>query len=482
MSHVQADPNTISPIHAMARGVARFQDEVYPREQALYRKLVHDGQKPKALMISCADSRVIPEMITQCGPGELFVCRNAGNIVPPFGPTTGGVSSVIEYAVLALGVRDIVVCGHSDCGAMSALLHPDKLEAMPNVAAWLHHSQAAQRIVEQTLRCDAPVEARQAALAKENVVVQINHLRTHPAVATGLATGKLTLHGWLFELEHGTVLAYDGETGRFTLLDDDTPPVAVAPVMRPRSCRWPRSSIMNNWFARDVSASFVVFLVAMPLCMGIAIASGVPPERSLLTGIIGGIVVGMLSGSPLQVSGPAAGLVVMVFSIVHDYGIAVLGPILVLAGALQCLAGVLRLGGWFRAISPAVVHGMLAGIGVLIVAGQLRVLFDYKPMARGMDNLLAAPGAFYALVPLDGSSDEFALLVGVVTMGVMLGWERFRPAALRLVRCWAWCRARQWHPLGRCRSCISGCRTGCGRPSYFQTARRSAGCRVPASC
>ncbi len=225
----QHDPETPNPFRDMARGVARFQGEVYPRERSLYRKLVHDGQKPKALMISCADSRVIPEMITQCGPGELFVCRNAGNIVPPFGRTNGGVSSVIEYAVLALGVRDIIVCGHSDCGAMGALLHPEKLATMPNVAAWLHHSQAAQRIVEQTLHCDAPPDARHRALAKENVVVQINHLRTHPSVAAGIAAGKLTLHGWLFELEHGSVLAYDGDTGLFALMDDDTPPVAVAP-------------------------------------------------------------------------------------------------------------------------------------------------------------------------------------------------------------------------------------------------------------
>jgi MFS superfamily sulfate permease-like transporter len=190
---------------------------------------------------------------------------------------------------------------------------------------------------------------------------------------------------------------------------------------------------MRSWLARDVSASFVVFLVAMPLCMGIAIASGVPPERGLLTGIIGGIVVGLLSGSPLQVSGPAAGLVVMVFEIVEDYGIGALGPILLLAGALQCLAGALRLGRWFRAISPAVVHGMLAGIGVLIVAGQLQVLIDNKPMAGGLDNLLAAPGALLGLLPLDGAGGEAALLVGLVTIGVMVGWERLRPAFLRLI-------------------------------------------------
>src|ERR1700760_2752371 len=116
---------------------------------------------------------------------------------------------------------------------------------------------------------------------------------------------------------------------------------------------------------RDITASIVVFLVAMPLCMGIAIASGVPPERGLLTGIIGGIVVGLLAGSPLQVSGPAAGLAVIVFELVRDQALSALGPILIWAGGIQVIPGIAKLGGWFRAISPSVVHGMLAGIGVL---------------------------------------------------------------------------------------------------------------------
>ncbi len=187
---------------------------------------------------------------------------------------------------------------------------------------------------------------------------------------------------------------------------------------------------MMNKTMRDVSASFVVFLVAMPLCMGIAIASGVPPERGLLTGIIGGIVVGLLSGSPLQVSGPAAGLVTMVFGIVQTHGISALGPIMVLAGILQCATGALRLGQWFRSISPAVVHGMLAGIGVLIVAGQVHVLVDQKPLASGLANIMAAPGAVAGLFPLDGFGGEAALALGLVTIGAMLAWDRFRPSAL----------------------------------------------------
>jgi MFS superfamily sulfate permease-like transporter len=167
--------------------------------------------------------------------------------------------------------------------------------------------------------------------------------------------------------------------------------------------------------------------------MGIALASGVPPEKGLLTGIVGGVIVGLLAGSPLQVSGPAAGLAVIVFEVVREHGIGMLGPILVVAGLIQLAAGLLRLGQWFRAISPAVVHGMLAGIGVLIVVGQLRVLLDEIPLPNGLANLMAMPDAFISLVPFDGSADERAVLVGGGTILAMLAWERLRPHRLRLV-------------------------------------------------
>ena len=183
----------------------------------------------------------------------------------------------------------------------------------------------------------------------------------------------------------------------------------------------------------DVPASIVVFLVALPLCMGIAIASGAPPEKGLLTGIIGGLVGGLLAGSPLQISGPAAGLAVIVFELIAQSGIGALGPILLLAGIIQLVAGLLKLGQWFRAISPAVVHGMLAGIGVLIVAGQLHVMLDTKPQAHGLANILTVPAAYWGIFPLDGKGAEAPLFIGLVTIVVMVGWERLRPARLRLV-------------------------------------------------
>ena len=184
---------------------------------------------------------------------------------------------------------------------------------------------------------------------------------------------------------------------------------------------------------RDAIASIVVFLVAMPLCMGIAVASGVPPEKGLITGIIGGLVVGAFAGSPLQVSGPAAGLAVIVFELVRDKGLSALGPILLLAGAIQLIAGAAKLGGWFRAISPAVVHGMLAGIGVLIVIGQCHVLFDAKPLASGPENLAAMPGRVLGLSVSTIEAAEIAFAIGLLTIGAMLGWEKWRPASLKLV-------------------------------------------------
>ncbi|OYZ36520.1 MAG: SulP family inorganic anion transporter, partial [Novosphingobium sp. 16-62-11] len=189
----------------------------------------------------------------------------------------------------------------------------------------------------------------------------------------------------------------------------------------------------SRYFVQDFTASIVVFLVAMPLCMGIAIASGVPPEKGLVTGIIGGIVVGLLAGSPLQVSGPAAGLAVIVFEFVRDNGLSALGPVLVLAGALQVIAGVAKLGGVFRAISPAVVHGMLAGIGALIVIGQFHILFDEKPLSNGIDNLAMMPARVLGLTPFNLQTTELALMLGLLTIGTMLVWEKIKPAKLGLL-------------------------------------------------
>jgi carbonic anhydrase len=214
-------------------GVARFQSQVYPRQRSLYQRLASEGQQPKAMVISCSDSRVVPEIITQSDPGEMFVCRNAGNIVPPFGDHIGGVTSAIEYAVVGLEVEHIIVCGHTDCGAMKALLHPESLAEMPSVAAWLSHCKCAHGVFRHVH--DGKVSDKDAVrvMAMENVVAQLTHLRTHPSVASRVATGELTLHGWLFDIESGTIWAMDGMTGEFSRVEDDeTLPVALPGARR----------------------------------------------------------------------------------------------------------------------------------------------------------------------------------------------------------------------------------------------------------
>jgi len=188
----------------------------------------------------------------------------------------------------------------------------------------------------------------------------------------------------------------------------------------------------RSTLSRDLLASVVVFLVALPLCLGIAIASGVPPAMGLITGIVGGIVVGAFAGSPLQVSGPAAGLVVLIYEIVSSHGLAALGVVVFLGGLMQIGAGLLKVGQLFRAISPPVIYGMLAGIGVLIFAGQFHVMVDSVPQDAGWRNLLEIPLAIGKGLTV-GSQHQNAAIIGVLTVAVLVGWNRFAPASLKVL-------------------------------------------------
>lgn len=182
---------------------------------------------------------------------------------------------------------------------------------------------------------------------------------------------------------------------------------------------------IGRYFLNDFLSSIVVFLVALPLCMGIAIACGMPPATGIITGIIGGIVVSLFSGAPLQVSGPAAGLVVIVVELVQQHGIESLGLILILAGAIQMAAGTFQLGQWFRGVPPAVIHGMLCGIGLLLAASQFHVMVDDVPKKSAIENILSIPQAIYkGVVPLDGSSHHLAALVGLGTIAVIIIWDK----------------------------------------------------------
>jgi MFS superfamily sulfate permease-like transporter len=193
-------------------------------------------------------------------------------------------------------------------------------------------------------------------------------------------------------------------------------------------------TINKGVFAQDLLSSIVVFLVALPLCLGIAIASGAPPAAGLITGIIGGIVVGSIAGCPLQVSGPAAGLAVIVYELIQKHGFELLAPIIVGAGIIQVAAGAFRVGQLFRAIAPAVVYGMLAGIGILIFGAQFHVMVDDQPRENGILNLLSIPEAIWkGIFPVDGSSHHIAAMLGITTIAVLLLWSKFAPKRVKWV-------------------------------------------------
>lgn len=205
-------------------GFLKFQRDVFPRRAALFQRLANH-QAPRALFISCSDSRLVPELVTQREPGDLFVIRNAGNIVPPYGPEPGGVSASVEYAVCVLRVSDIVICGHSDCGAMSAIADCTCLDHMPAVRHWLRHADSARLAVE-TLQPSTPA-GRVQAMVSENVIAQLANIRTHPSVRRALDEGWLRLHGWVYDIRSGGIDAFDSATRRFVPLAENSPTQAM---------------------------------------------------------------------------------------------------------------------------------------------------------------------------------------------------------------------------------------------------------------
>jgi carbonic anhydrase len=212
----------------LIQGIHQFQTNLFASQRELFERLA-DGQHPDALFITCSDSRISPNLITQTEPGELFILRNAGNIVPPYGAANGGEGATIEFAVVGLGVSDIIVCGHSHCGAMKGLLHPESLQHMPTVAAWLAHAEATRWIARQKY-AEQPPDSLLNISIQENVLVQLENLRTHPAVAAGLASSSLKLHGWVYKIETGQVFAYDPQSQQFLPLTQQPPAAVPSPA------------------------------------------------------------------------------------------------------------------------------------------------------------------------------------------------------------------------------------------------------------
>jgi carbonic anhydrase len=219
----------------LIEGIHHFQATIFGNNRELFERLC-EGQHPEALFITCSDSRINPNLLTQTDPGELFILRNAGNLVPPHGAANGGEGATIEFAVAGLGITDIILCGHSHCGAMKALLHPELAAELPAVAAWLQHAEATRRIIKEKYR-DVTGDRLLMTAIEENVLVQLENLRTHPSVAAGLARGTLKLHGWVYKIETGQVFSYDPRQGQFVALTEaPTGPAVPVELAKAHAC------------------------------------------------------------------------------------------------------------------------------------------------------------------------------------------------------------------------------------------------------
>ena len=213
----------------LIEGVHLFREGAYAKNRAFFEQLAKKQQKPQALFITCADSRVNPNLITQTEPGDLFLIRNAGNIVPAYGSAVGGEAATIEYSVEVLGIRSIVICGHSQCGAMKALLDPHGIEHLPAVKEWCAHAESTRRIVRQKYRDLSPDELAVAA-TEENVLVQMNNLSTHPCIAARLSSAELSIYGWYYDIGAGQIRQYDQAQRKFVEMNGRACAASPLPV------------------------------------------------------------------------------------------------------------------------------------------------------------------------------------------------------------------------------------------------------------
>jgi carbonic anhydrase len=221
-------------VEKLIQGIHHFRDVVFGPNHALFEQLARQDQRPQALFVTCSDSRVQPDVLLGCDPGDVFILRNAGNLLPPHGASAGGEAATVEYALTGLGIRDVIVCGHSCCGAMLALLAPERLAGMPTMARWLTHADATRAIMSGKYRHLAGAQLLTATV-EENVLVQLENLRTHHAVAAGLAACRVRLHGWVYKIETGRVFHYDPAEGQFVPLP--RPPSARTPTGVPDPLR-----------------------------------------------------------------------------------------------------------------------------------------------------------------------------------------------------------------------------------------------------
>ncbi|MGC4098551.1 MAG: carbonic anhydrase [Nitrospira sp.] len=210
----------------LVQGFLKFRNEVFGEKKALFTRL-SQIQAPRALFITCSDSRVDPTLLTQTDPGELFILRNAGNLVPPYGSMQGGTTATIEYAMAVLKVPHIIVCGHTDCGVMKALLQPDDVQNLPAVKEWMGQAETTRRLMQE-IYADVDGIDRLIKTTQENVRAQLEHLRTHPSVALQLRRGTVDLHGWVYSISTGDIWVYDFHSQEFDSLYEKAGPRAVS--------------------------------------------------------------------------------------------------------------------------------------------------------------------------------------------------------------------------------------------------------------
>jgi carbonic anhydrase len=206
-------------VKRVLEGLTLFQQLAYPRHKDLFERLAKN-QTPQAVFIACSDSRVVPNLMVQAEPGDLFIIRNAGNIVPPAGSSYGGTTASLEYAIVALGIRDVILCGHSNCGAMQGVLHPERLERMPAVRQWVSYADRARRAaVEAHPRADD--EALLEYVVDYNVIAQVRNILTFPFVRPLVERNELEIYGWVYDIASGRVKGLDASGRRFVPLGGD---------------------------------------------------------------------------------------------------------------------------------------------------------------------------------------------------------------------------------------------------------------------
>ncbi|AFZ31241.1 Carbonate dehydratase [Gloeocapsa sp. PCC 7428] len=230
----------------LIQGIHSFQTNYVSTHREMF-ELLSQGQHPRILFITCSDSRIDPNLITQAEPGEMFIIRNAGNIIPPYGATNGGECAAVEYAIHALGIKEVIVCGHSHCGAMKGLLKLDKLEEeMPSVYQWLKHAEATRRMMKENYQ-DYEGEKLLQATVEENVLTQLENLRTYPVIHSRLHSGQIHLHGWVYHIETGEVLEYDPVRRQFVSPETRLPRAAwLTPEQQQRIYQGSGASAKGN--------------------------------------------------------------------------------------------------------------------------------------------------------------------------------------------------------------------------------------------